>query len=97
MLKNLKGSEKQIAWAEKIREDRMKDYYYWQKLFLEKAQNNNDEAEIAEIKKYTELLENIEEAEKWIRIEKAMLSISLLPNKERREKALERFKAYRIF
>jgi hypothetical protein len=97
MLKRLKGSEKQIAWAEKIREDRMSDFYYWQKLFLEKAQNNNDEEEIAKIKKYTELLENIEEAEKWIRIEKAMLSISLLPNKERREKALEGFKAYGIF
>lgn len=97
MLKNLKGSEKQIAWAKKIREDRMSDFYYWQKLFLEKAQNNNDEEEIAKIKKYTELLENIEEAEKWIRIEKAMLSISLLPNKERREKALEGFKAYGIF
>ena len=97
MLKNLKGSEKQIAWAEKIREDRMSDFYYWQKLFLEKAQKNNDEAEIAEIKKYTELLENIEEAEKWIRIEKAMLSISLLPNKERREKALKGFKSYEIF
>jgi hypothetical protein len=97
MLKRLKGSEKQIAWAEKIREDRMSDFYYWQKLFLEKAQNNNDEEQRAKIKKYTELLENIEEAEKWIRIEKAMLSISLLPNKERREKALEGFKAYGIF
>lgn len=75
----------------------MSDFYYWQKLFLEKAQNNNDEEEIAEIKKYAELLENIEEAEKWIRIEKAMLSISLLPNKERREKALKGFKAYGIF
>jgi hypothetical protein len=40
MLKKLKGSEKQIAWAEKIREDRMNDFYYWQKLFLEKAQKN---------------------------------------------------------
>ena len=97
MLKKLKGSEKQIAWAEKIREDRMNDFYYWQKLFLEKAQKNNDETEITEIKKYTELLENIEEAEKWIRIEKAMLNISLLPNKERREKALKGFKSYEIF
>lgn len=97
MLKNLRGSEKQIVWAEKIRAERMNDFYYWQKLFLEKAQNNNDEVEIAEIKKYTELLENIEEAEKWIRIEKAMLSINLLPNKKRRAKALEGFKSYGIF
>lgn len=97
MLKNLKGSEKQIEWAEKIRAEKMNDFYYWQKLFLEKAQKNNDEAEIAEIKKYTELLENIEDAAKWIRIEKAMLSIGLLPNKERREKAIRGFEAYGIF
>lgn len=86
MLKNLKGSEKQIVWAEKIRAEKMNDFYYWQKLFLEKAQNNNDEEEIAEIKKYTKLLENIEEAAKWIRIEKAMLSITLLPNKKKKSK-----------
>lgn len=97
MLKNLRGSEKQIAWAEEIRAEKMNDFYYWQKLFLEKAEENNDEIEIAEIKKYTELLENIEEAAKWIRIEKAMLSISFLTNKKQREKAVKGFEAYGIF
>lgn len=96
-MKELKGSEKQVKWANEIREKKMKDYYYWVEQFLEKAKNNNDEAEISEIKKYTELLENIEDAGKWITIEKQMLSINLLPNKKRRAKAVEEFETYGIF
>ncbi len=96
-MKELKGSEKQVKWANEIREKKMKDYYYWVEQFLEKAKNNNDEAEISEIKKYTELLENIEDAGKWITIEKQMLSINLLPNKKRRAKAVEEFETYKIY
>lgn len=95
-MKELKGSEKQVKWANEIREKQMKDFYEWKEKWEGKLADN--ETELAEIRKYTELLENIEEASKWITIEKQSgLNITFLLNPKQREKALKYFTTYEIF
>lgn len=96
MLKELIGSEKQIVWANEIREKQMKDFYEWKEKWEGKLADN--ETELAEIKKYTELLENIEDASKWITIEKQPgLNINHLINPKRRNQVLRYFNSYEIF
>lgn len=95
-MKELKGSEKQVKWANEIREKQMKEFYEWKEKWETKFEGN--ETELAEIKKYTELLENIEDAGKWITIEKQSgLNINHLINPKQREKALRYFNSYEIF
>lgn len=93
----LKGSEKQIAWAEDIRQEKMEDFYYWKDKWVGKWEEQGNLEELAEIEKYTELLENIEDAEKWIAIEKLGLNVTFLINPKRREEVLRYFNGYGIF
>lgn len=95
-MKELKGSEKQVKWANEIREKQMKEFYEWKEKWEAKFEGNK--TELAEIKKYTELLENIEDAGKWITIEKQSgLCITHLINPKRRNQVLRYFNSYEIF
>lgn len=96
-LKELKGTPKQVAWANDIREKEMEQFYFWKELFQAKAKKDGDINELSQISHYTSLLEGIEDAGKWIRIERQMLNITLLLNPKKREATLEYFNAYGIF
>ena len=98
MLKELRGTEKQIKWAKEIRAEKMKNFYEWKEKWEGKWTEQGNQEELEEIKKYTEIFENIEEASKWISIERNHgLYITDLLSPKKRGESERFFKSYEIF
>lgn len=72
-MKKLIGSEKQIKWAEDIRGKRMNQFYKSKAKWEKSGRVDKEESE-----KWENFLKNIEQAEKWIEIEKQGVAIQFL-------------------
>jgi len=89
-MKELKGSEKQIKWAEDIRKNILDDLKYWQKRASEKLTDEENQRNADIIAK----LEAIEDASTWITIEKAVRPLNGLMIPARRQEAAESLKVF---
>ncbi len=96
-VKELKGTPKQIAWAEKIREEQMEAVYRFQERWIAKLEKENNQEEIDKINDIVIKLENLDEASKWIDINQGMITLHFLINPKRREDTLKSMKIRGIF
>lgn len=81
----LKGSEKQIKWAEDIREEQLESFYRFQSRWLEKRKTEGNQEEIDYIEELTRKILSIEEAEKWIEINQRQVTLHKLLVPKNRE------------
>lgn len=93
----LQGTEKQVKWAEKIREEKMEPVYRFKEKWIAKLEKEGNQEEIDKINAIVEKLEKIYEATKWIDIQQNMITLHFLVSPKRREETLKRMKLYNIF
>ncbi len=84
-VKELKGTPKQIAWAEDIREEQLESFYRFRKKWIQKWEKEGNEEELEYIEKLTEKIEAIDEAKTWIEIKQRSVSLQLLLSPKRRD------------
>lgn len=95
-VKELKGTEKQVKWAEDIREDQMESYNRFKERWIEKRKAEGNNEELDYIEELTQKIESIDSASKWIDIHQAGITLHQLLVPKRRKKVLERMKVFDI-
>jgi hypothetical protein len=96
-LTELKGTEKQIAWAEDIRKEQMEAVYRYQQRWIAKLEKENNQEEIDKINDIVKEIENIDQAGDWITISKLMISMHRLVSPKGRDHIMETLKINGIF
>jgi len=90
-MKELKGTEKQVAWAKKIREEQIADFNRWKERWLAKWEQEGNKEEINFIKKLTKFIDEIDEASKWIEVYKSHSFFYTLLAPQKREAEMKHF------
>jgi len=88
---NLKGSEKQIKWAEDIRREQIADFLRWKEKWIAKWQQEKNQKELTFVEKLSKFIEELDEAEKWIEIKKLGLNFFTLFSPQKREQYMKHF------
>lgn len=95
-VKELKGTEKQVKWAEDIREDQMESYNRFKERWIEKRKAEGNNEELDYIEELTQKIESIDSASKWIDIHQAGITLHQLLVPKRRKEVLERMRIFDI-
>lgn len=95
-VKELKGTEKQVKWAEDIREDQMESYNRFKERWIEKRKAEENNEELDYIEELTRKIESIDSASKWIDIHQAGITLHQLLVPKRRKEVLERMRVFDI-
>ena len=91
-MKELKGTEKQVAWAKKIRREQLESVYRYQQRWIAKLEKENNQEEIDKINDIVKKIENIDQAGDWITISKLMISMHRLVSPKGRDHIMETLK-----
>lgn len=95
-VKELKGTEKQVKWAEDIRMRQMKEYNSFKERWIEKRKAEGNQEELDYIEELTQKIESIDSAAKWIDIHQAGIALHQLLVPKRRKEVLERMRVFDI-
>lgn len=95
-VKELKGTEKQVKWAEDIRKDQMESYNRFKERWIEKRTAEGNQEELDYIEELTKRVLSIEKAETWIDLKQADIRLHHLLSTKRREETIERMNLYNI-
>ena len=95
-MRELKGTEKQVKWAENIREDQMESFNRFKERWIEKRAAEGNQEELDYIEGLTKRILSIEKAETWIDIGQADIVLHQLLVPKRRKGVLERMDLYNI-
>lgn len=88
-VKELKGTPKQIAWAEKIREEQMESFNRFKERWIEKRKAEGNQEELDYIEELTRKIENLDQASDWIAIEQRRVVLHRLLVPKRRENEMK--------
>lgn len=95
-VKELKGTEKQVKWAEDIRARQMEEYNGFKERWIEKRKAEENNEELDYIEELTRKIESIDSASKWIDIHQAGITLHQLLVPKRRKEVLERMRVFDI-
>ena len=88
-MKELKGTPKQIAWAEKIREEQLESFYRFKEKWIEKRKAEGNQKELDYIEELTKKIESLDKAEDWIEIHQRRVVLHRLLVPKRRENEMK--------
>lgn len=88
-VKELKGTPKQIAWAEKIREEQMESFNRFKERWIEKRKAEGNQEELDYIEELTKRIENLDQAADWITIQQKQVTLHKLLVPKRRENEMK--------
>jgi hypothetical protein len=88
-MKELKGTPKQIAWAEKIREEQMESFNRFKERWIEKRKAEGNQEELDYIEELTQKIENLDQAADWITIKQKQVTLHKLLVPKRRENEMK--------
>ena len=88
-VKELKGTPKQIAWAEKIREEQMESFNRFKERWIEKRKAEGNQEELDYIEELTRKIENLDQASDWIEIKQRGVVLHRLLVPKRRENEMK--------
>ena len=88
-VKELKGTPKQIAWAEKIREEQLESFYRFKEKWIEKRKAEGNQKELDYIEELTRKIENLDQASDWIEIHQRRVVLHRLLVPKRRENEMK--------
>lgn len=88
-VKELKGTPKQIAWAEKIRKEQLESFNRFKEKWIEKRKAKGNQEELDYIEGLTRKIENLDQASDWIAIEQRRVVLHRLLVPKRRENEMK--------
>ena len=83
-MKELKGTPKQIAWAEEIRRGQMESFNRYKERWIEKRKEEGNQEELDYIEELTKKIENLDQAADWIEIHQRGVALHRLLVPKRR-------------